>query len=148
FGANGLTGNTGIWKTTNGGATWTNTTNLSGATEVPWSDVAIDPNNPSILYAAVGNPGGSNKNGVYKSVNGGSNWTPAPLSGAPFGVISGRITIAVAKSNSQVVYVSASDPVFGFLYKFMRSDNGGMTWTDLTSGTPNYMGFEGWYATT
>jgi len=27
----------------------------------------------------------------------------------------------------------------------MRSDDGGSTFTDLTAGTPNYMGEQGWY---
>jgi hypothetical protein len=61
----------------------------------------------------------------------------------------GRIVVAVSKSNTQVVYVSAqSTSSFGALGKFERSDNGGTTFTDLTAGTPNYMGGQGWYDTT
>jgi photosystem II stability/assembly factor-like uncharacterized protein len=36
----------------------------------------------------------------------------------------------------------------GSLFKMMRSDNGGSTWTDLTAGTPNYLYFQGDYDTT
>src|SRR5262249_33365176 len=93
FGENGLSGNTGIWKTTDGGATWTNTTSTITTLE-PWSDVAIDPNNPLILYAAVGDPFGAASNGVYKSINGGTSWSL--LAGGPSGAAAGRITIAVA----------------------------------------------------
>jgi FG-GAP-like repeat len=148
FGANGIFGsNTGIWKTTNGGVTWTNTTTAI-TSAVDWSDVAIDPTTPTTLYAAVGYIFGDSHNGVYKSTNGGTNWSL--LAGAPSGTTAGRIAIAVAPSNSQVVYASASvsGSPFGALSKIMRSDNGGTSWTDLTAGTPNYMGGQGWYDTT
>jgi hypothetical protein len=47
------------------------------------------------------------------------------------------------------VYASAqSTSTFGALYKIERSDDGGATFTDLTAGTPNYMGGQGWYDTT
>ena len=145
FAVNGLTGNTGVWKTTNGGTTWTNTT--SAITQFdPWSSVRVDPNNSSIVYAAVGNFAGSAQNGVYKTVNGGTNWSL--LNNAPNGMTVGRIVVAVSKSNSQVVYVSAaSSSTFG-LNSLKRSDNGGTTFTDLTPGTPNYLGAQGYYGTT
>jgi photosystem II stability/assembly factor-like uncharacterized protein len=140
-GANGLFGsNTGVWKTTNGGTTWTNTT-TSINSSLPWSAVVIDPNHPQTLYAAAGDFGGAATNGVYKSTNGGNAWSP--LSAGPKGVAAGRIAIAISKANSQVVYVTASgtgkpgSTSFGTLYKIMRSDNGGSTFTDLTGGTPD-----------
>jgi hypothetical protein len=151
FGVNGLFGsNTGIWKTTNGGTTWTNTT-TSINSSLPWSAVVIDPNHPQTLYAAAGDIGGAATNGVYKSTNGGTAWTL--LANAPNGVVAGRIAIAVSKANSLVVYVTVSgtgqagSTAFGTLYKIMRSNNGGSTFTDLTGGTPNYMGGQGWYDT-
>src|SRR5262249_34983181 len=53
-GVNGLGGNTGIWKTTNGGATWTNTTSTITSTG-SWSSIKVDPNTdpnvPNTLYA-------------------------------------------------------------------------------------------------
>src|SRR5205807_807742 len=54
FAVNGLTGNTGIWKTVNGGTSWTNTT-TAFTTFDPWSSVRVDPSNPSVVYAAAGN---------------------------------------------------------------------------------------------
>ena len=99
---------------------------------------------------AVGPFYGSSASGVYKSTNGGSTWTL--LSGVPSGTGDGRISIAVAPSNTNVVYVSIAGNVNNYspgtgygLYKFERSDDGGPTWTDLTAGTPNYMGGQGWY---
>ena len=150
-GNNGLGGNNGIWKSIDGGATWTNTTS-SITSSNPWTSVRIDVNNPAVLYAAVGNIFGDAANGVYKTTNGGSTWTL--LANAPGGNAAGRIVVAVSKSNSQVVYVSAcgngngGSTAFGALYKIERSDNGGSTFTDLTGGTPNYMGGQGWYDTT
>lgn len=155
LGTNGLCcANTGIWKTTNGGTTWTNTT-TSIVSTTPWSAVVIDPNNSQTLYAAVGKFVGRSFNGVYKSTNGGGTWSllsNGPPIG-PSGLASGRIAIAVSKANSQIVYVTASgtgqtgSTTFGTLYKIMRSNDGGSTFTDLTSGTPNYMGTQGYYDT-
>jgi photosystem II stability/assembly factor-like uncharacterized protein len=149
FGENGLFGsNTGIWKTTNSGTTWTNqTTSIDSA--LPWSAVVIDPNNHLTIYAAVGDLFGAATNGVYKSTDGGVTWTL--LATGPKGLTAGRIAIAVSKTNSQVLYVTASgtgnagSTSLGTLYKLMRSDNGGTIFTDLTAGTPNFMGDQGWY---
>jgi photosystem II stability/assembly factor-like uncharacterized protein len=134
--------NTGIWKTTNGGAAWTNMT-ASINSSIPWSAVVIDPNNSSVVYGALGDYGGLTANGVYKSIDGGTTWTL--LTTAPHGTTAGRIAIAVSRSNSQVVYVTAQSPSTFGLGSIMRSDNGGTTFTDLTGGTPNYMGGQGWY---
>jgi len=146
-GANGPFGssNTGIWKTSDGGKTWTNTTTSIDSFD-PWSAVVIDPHNNRIIYAAVGPIFGSFTSGVYKSIDGGSTWTL--LTNVGPGV--GRIAIAVSPSNSRILYVIASasnfgTTGFGTLYKIMRSDNGGNSFTDLTAGTPNFMGGQGWY---
>jgi len=151
FGNNGLFGsNTGIWKTTDTGATWTNTT-TSINSSLPWSAVVINPTFPSILYAAAGDIFGATTNGVYKSIDGGATWTL--LANAPKGTVAGRIAIAISPSNPSVLYVTATgtgiagSTAFGTLYKIMRSNNGGATFTDLTAGTPNYMGVQGWYDT-
>jgi hypothetical protein len=148
---NGLRGNTGIWKSTNGGLNWTNTTAVIDSSAA-YTDVQIDPNNTGTLYTAIGDFFGASKNGVYKSVNGGGNWSL--LTGVPSGTVDGRITLALSKSNSNVVYVSISgtgqpgSSAFGRLFKMMRSDTGGTSWTDLTAGTPNYMADQGYYDTT
>ncbi|HWW85845.1 MAG TPA: Ig-like domain repeat protein [Vicinamibacterales bacterium] len=150
-GVNGASGNNGIWKSVDGGSSWTNTT-ASITTSNPWSSVRIDPLDPTTLYAAVGNIFGSPSNGVYKTTDGGSSWRL--LTNAPSGNPSGRIVVAVSPSNPQVLYVSASgngnaaSTPFGTLYKIERSDDGGATFSDLTGGTPNYMASQGWYDTT
>ena len=57
FGNNGVFTNniTGVYKTTNGGSTWANVTMANGKESTfPWSDVVVDPNTTSTVYAAVG----------------------------------------------------------------------------------------------
>jgi photosystem II stability/assembly factor-like uncharacterized protein len=150
-GANGVGGNNGIWKSTDGGANWTNTTSSITAND-PWTSIRIDPNNPSTLYAAVGTSSALPRMACTKRQT-------EALPGRCYrmgrlGRQQGRIVVAVSKSNSQIVYVSATgngnagSTTFGALYRFERSDDGGSTFTNLTGGTPNYMGDQGWYDTT
>ncbi len=142
---NGLTGNRGIWKSTDGGANWTNTTTAISAT-LNFSDVVMDPTNPLILFCAVGERLGATANGVYKSVNGGTSWAIAgnyPTADTT----NGRIRIAIAPSNHLTIYSSIINSGTSALYKMMKSTDGGTTWTQLSS-TPNFAGSQGWYDTT
>ena len=156
FGNNGTccaAGTTGIWKTTDTGATWTNVTFAVGLDSTrPWSDVQLDQNAPATIYAAQGEYDGFAGNGVYKSTNSGATWTL--LTTFPGGIGVGRIALAVATTNTggnKTLYVTASNPgsPFGSLLYIRRSDDGGATSTDLTGnpGMGNYMGGQGWYDT-
>ncbi len=148
FGAGGSNSlccsNTGIYKTTDGGLTWTNLTALVDSMH-NWSAIQIDPSNTNVLYAALGDSSSNVTNGVYKSTNGGATWILQV--GAPNGlnVDVGRIVLAVAPSNSQVLYVSEAT-IAGDLQALVRSSNGGSTFTTLTN-TPNYLTAQGWYDT-
>ena len=137
---------TGIFKSVDAGVTWTNTT-TSISTSEAYSDVVIDPSDPNVVYMAIGSLYGSAVNGVYESVNGGGSWSL--LSGVPTGMNDGRISIAIAPSDPSVLYVCIARTNIGNigwgLYAFLRSDDGGSDWTDLTSGTPNFMGSQGFY---
>jgi hypothetical protein len=153
FGTNGvfINGITGIYKTTNGGVSWTNVTAADGKdSDFPWSDVAVDPNTTSIVYGAVGYIFGTANNGVYKSTNSGTTWALLNADHAPVGSSFGRITIAVSKANNaNVLYIAAAANSFdGALARFVRSDDAGGSFTDLTAGTPNYMHSQGGYDTT
>ncbi len=95
-------------------------------------DVAFDPNNSSILFAALweanrtpwtltsGGPG----SGLYKSTDGGTDWKHLEGNGLPSGIL-GRIGVSVSGADSNRVYalIEAKD---GGLY---RSDDGGENWT-------------------
>ncbi len=132
---------TGIYKTTNGGTTWTNTT-TSITTQDSFSDVAIDPSNPSIVYAAVGPWYGSSNSGIYESTNGGTSWSL--LTNFPNGTSIGRISLAVAPSNPSVIYAAAEDAATGKLAELEVSTDGGNSWTNL-SNTPNFPNTQGDY---
>jgi hypothetical protein len=66
------TGGGGVWKTTDGGAKWSPTTDTMPVLNI--GAVAIDPSNPSIVYAGVGGPWGYVGGGIYRSGNGGGRW--------------------------------------------------------------------------
>jgi hypothetical protein len=158
FATNGLFGSTGIYKTTNGGVTWTNVTGANGLDQnTTWSDVVVDGTTPTTVYAAHGDIFGDANNGVYRSTDGGTNWNL--LNNAPNGANTGRIAIALSRSNSQVLYVAVTTRIQnpgtaadGKSQAVARSTDGGNNFTTLNP--PNYMGGngttagQGWYDTT
>lgn len=70
----------GIWKSTNAGDSWTYL--LGDFPQIGVSSIAIDPNNTDIIYIATGDDDASDSYsiGVYKSTDGGANWTATGLS--------------------------------------------------------------------
>jgi hypothetical protein len=147
------TGNNGVWKTTDGGGTWTKLTGSvdTNSSSASWTAVVVDPNTPSIIYAAIGDLYDSYAdNGIYRSTNSGATW--ALLSNGPTGTSAGRIALAVSAaantSGHHVLYAAVSSTGTFGLYYFGRSDNADAatpTFTNLTSGTPNFLGGQGWY---
>lgn len=136
-------GPVGVFKSTDGGETWSH---LTGAPAVPASDVAIDPSNPTTVYAAIGDIFGHPQNGIWKSTNGGATW--AKLSGGLPTSTHGRVSVAVAPSNPLRLYALITNPSSGTgggassLGGF-RSDNGGASWASLPIG--NIQASYGWY---
>ena len=152
FGSNGLfNGNAGIWKTTNFGASWTDTTKAAGLdTYSPYSDVVLNAANPQILYAAIGRYDGVSTNGVIESTNGGTSWTYLS-NGIPQGSVDGNIKLAISPTNPNVLYASIANGTqsgtFGALRGLYETTNGGTSWVQQTN-TPNYLGNQGWYDNT
>jgi hypothetical protein len=145
FAENGLPGNTGIFKSVDGGATFTNTTS-SISTTANFTDLVMDPTNPQTLYAGVaGDPTAStNVGGVYKTTNGGQSWT---LSGnAPSGLSIGRVALAISKTNpADVLAAIAYGNGFNLgAARVFRTSDAGITWNQL-SNTPNFTANQGWY---
>jgi photosystem II stability/assembly factor-like uncharacterized protein len=69
----------GLWKTTDGGLTWTpKTDNFAG---LGVTDIIIDPNNSSILYMATGDEDAQHISsiGVFKSTDAGDTWAASGL---------------------------------------------------------------------
>jgi photosystem II stability/assembly factor-like uncharacterized protein len=122
FGANPERG---VYRSTNGGLTWSKVLFVSD--EAGAVDLAMDPANPRILYAAMwqaqrtpwnmisGGPG----SGLYKSNDGGNTWVEL-TEGLPEGV-KGRIAVAVSPAAPDRVWALV-EAVDGGLF---RSDDGG-----------------------
>ena len=93
----------------------------------------MHPTNSQILYAALGFPFGVNaSNGVYKSINGGVNWTKL-AGGLPASNVMGRIELDIHKANPNIVYVAVGNlPSLGYTLRYIgRTTDGGATWTSL-----------------
>ena len=100
----------GIYKTTDGGKTWNNVKFIDEHTG--FTDLAIDPANSNILYAASyqrrrsgccfngGGPGSA----IWKTTDAGKSWTKLTGNGLPPGTY-GRIALDVSRSNPNVVYM-------------------------------------------
>lgn len=128
--SDGLDGNFGVWRSTDGGNNWTNTT-AKISTTVPVSDVVIDPTNPNTLFAAFGDPKGSTVNGVYRSTDGGATWTSLSLGGTQSRY--GRTSLALAPSDPKTVFVviAQASLTSNSLVGVYKSTNGGTTWRRL-----------------
>ncbi len=102
----------GIYKTTDGGKTWTKTLFIDENTGAV--DLQINPNNPEELYAAMWYRTRSAWNfeesgktsGIYKSTDGGLTWNNIGGAGSGFvtGPGTGRIGLAVYPKQPQIVY--------------------------------------------
>jgi photosystem II stability/assembly factor-like uncharacterized protein len=119
----------GIYRTSNGGKTWQQVLQVSENTGA--SDLAMDPSNPRILYAAMWNHGrkpwfihsGGEDGGIFKTTDGGDTWTKLE-DGLPKMI--GKIGVDVSASNPNRVYaIVEAEPEKGGLY---RSDNAGESW--------------------
>lgn len=101
----------GVYKTTDGGKSWQKILYIDEHTGA--ADLSIDPQNPDILYAAMWShqrypdffdSGLNGKSGLYKTTDGGIHWE-LTQNGLPKETL-GRMAVAVAPSNSSVVYLS------------------------------------------
>ncbi len=120
----------GVYKTTDGGTTWSKVlyvNNLTGA-----ADLVVDPNNPNKLIAAMWEHkrtpwdfvSGGEGSGLYLSYDGGENWKRiTEKEGLPKGDL-GRIGIAISPSMPNIVYALVEAKRNG-LYK---SEDGGEKW--------------------
>ncbi len=123
-------GDRGLYKSTDGGKTWKKALNISENTGV--TDIVLDPRNPDVLLAAAYQRrrhvwtliNGGPESALYRSTDAGKSWTKI-TAGLPAGDL-GRIGLAVAPSNPDVVYASveAADGKGGIF----RSADGGLTW--------------------
>ncbi|MDP4963844.1 MAG: glycosyl hydrolase, partial [Salibacteraceae bacterium] len=124
-------GDRGIYKTTDGGENWERILHASDKTG--FSDLWMDPRDPNVMYAAAHQRrrhvwtylSGGPESAIYKTTDGGTTWRKI-MSGLPK-VDLGRIALAIAPSNPDVVYamVEGYDKENGGFYK---STNMGESW--------------------
>ncbi|HEX8893838.1 MAG TPA: hypothetical protein VF783_10965, partial [Terriglobales bacterium] len=122
----------GVFKSTDGGKTWTHS--LDQGPEVGVSDLAMAAANPEILFAGTWQahrppwstyaPLQGSKSGLFRTADGGANWTELRGNGLPDGEW-GRVGVAVAADGRRVYALIDAGKKSG-LY---RSDDGGNTWT-------------------
>jgi photosystem II stability/assembly factor-like uncharacterized protein len=136
----------GVFRTTDGGKTWTRTLFVNENTGC--SGLAIDPNDPNTLFAGTwevvmhtyamysGGPG----SGVYVSHDRGATWTHIEDPGLPHSPV-GKIDVAVAPSNSKRVFALIQTANQGSVW---RSDDGGAHWK-VVSYDRTLIGRAGYY---
>jgi photosystem II stability/assembly factor-like uncharacterized protein len=162
----------GLYKTRDGGKTWNKVLDVvEGGRNIGVVDIAMDPSNPEILYAAAYDRmrkpwtymiGGSGS-GLYKTPDGGRTWKKLS-GGLPAGIL-GRIGIAVYAKDSRILYASienANKPdmteevrrqeiltgkssqgmIDGVVY---RSDDAGETWRKVSPDKQSIGGAPGYY---
>lgn len=124
-------GSTGLFRSTDGGATWTNT----GFTRSAVNLLAIDRSNPSIMYASTEGhySGPKGFQGLFKSTDGGGRWQA--INKGLDSVIGSRLITSTALKidlvNSNILYLGTSNSgVF-------RSVDGGANWSAFNDGLTN-----------
>lgn len=149
----------GLFKTTDGGKTWTHSLKIDGDTGCV--DVVMDPSNPDVLYTAAwqvrrgpfsgGNPsqGTGPGSGLYRTTDGGATWSKM-TNGLPDRPL-GRCGLSVSRQNPKLVYAvvqtdktttdttgnkpkaNAGDVDRGGVF---RSDDGGDSWNKVNDLCP------------
>jgi len=128
-------GDRGLYKTTDGGQTWKPILQVSENTGI--TDLAVDPRNPDVMYAAsyqrrrntsvivAGGPEAA----IYKTSDGGAHWTRL-TEGLPTADM-GRIALAVSPQKPDVVYTAIALHRSDRQTEFYRSEDAGAHWTQM-----------------
>jgi hypothetical protein len=116
----------GVYKSSDGGATWYSANSglpplSSGVLDV--HALAIDPLTPTTLYAALA------YYGVYKSTDGGNTWS-AINAGLPTATGQDNWALAINPQNTSILYVGADN------MGLYESTNGGVSWSAASTGLP------------
>ncbi len=122
----------GIYRTTDGGKTWSKVLGKDENTGA--IDVVFDPHNPNTLFAALYQvrrqpwffSSGGDGSGLYRSTDGGNTWQHLEGHGLPKGVL-GRIGVTVSGADPDRVYAIIEAREGGIF----RSDDGGDNWEKI-----------------
>jgi photosystem II stability/assembly factor-like uncharacterized protein len=135
-------GERGVYKTTDGGVTWTRVLYVdedTGATEL-----VMDPLNNKTLYTATyqrrrmqwGMNGGGPGSNIWKTTDGGQTWNKLEA-GVPSGP-KGRIGLDIYRRNPNILYARIEHPTESGVY---RSDDAGASWRKMSDTNPRPMYF-------
>ncbi|HEY3103113.1 MAG TPA: hypothetical protein VGJ69_05950 [Pyrinomonadaceae bacterium] len=123
----------GVWKSMNGGTTFKPVFDKQPVQSI--GAITIDPKNPKTIWVGTGEPWTRNStslgDGVYKSTDGGDNWTNMGLPESE------RIAkILVSPDNTNTVYVCAPGKLWSDSNErgVYRTTDGGKTWTQILKG--------------
>lgn len=117
----------GLWKTTNGGSSWSPLTDGFAFWGV--SGIAIDPGNANIIYILTGDGdgGSSRSHGVWKTTNGGTTWTTTGLNWDATTTNKNGYKLLMHPTSSSTLFAVESGDVY-------KTTNSGSTWTPITTG--------------
>ena len=150
-------GDRGVFKTTDGGATWKNVLKVDADTGA--NELAMDPSNPRVLYASTYQRrrsqccfnGGGPGSGLWKSTDAGETWSRL-TNGIPSGPL-GRIGFDIYRKDPNIIcalieaeggggrgggQAAPANPSATGLY---RSNDAGATWTKVSGTNPRPMYF-------
>ncbi|MGH7711600.1 MAG: WD40/YVTN/BNR-like repeat-containing protein, partial [Gemmatimonadaceae bacterium] len=135
-------GERGLYKTSDGGLTWTRI--LDAGPDAGVTELVMDPANNKVMYAATyqrrrsswGFNGGGPASAIYKTTDAGRTWTKL-TKGIPTGAL-GRIGLDIYRKNPNVVYARIEHQSENGTY---RSDDAGASWTKLSTTNPRPMYF-------
>jgi photosystem II stability/assembly factor-like uncharacterized protein len=128
----------GIYRSVDGGASWTAV--LEPSSWVPFTAVLFDPVNPNFVYAATYN------DGIFKSTDGGIAWNAANGTGSNALPTSnlGRIALAMTPSNPSILYAAVEDSSNYNLLGLYKTVDGAANWS-LLPNAPNFCSTQCWY---
>ncbi|MDY0280046.1 MAG: hypothetical protein RBR35_05740 [Salinivirgaceae bacterium] len=142
----------GIYRSTDGGEQWEQVLFVNDSTAAV--DIVQHPTNPDILYASmwerqrglIHRRSHGASSGIYKTMDGGNNWTLL-TEGLPNGEMKGRIGLAIAQNNSEIVYAFIDVKNGSNLYaKVYKTINGGENWQQTNDENISSMNSTfGWY---
>ena len=125
----------GVWKSLDGGTSWVSISNDMDNIAISW--LGQSKSNTDVLYAAtgenwIGSLGDISGAGVYKSINGGANWTNVSTKDNA-GYVDARFSnvsrLIVDPNNSDVVVISTVGGGSSFIFKTI---DGGTSWTKVS----------------